>query len=103
MEHSFEFHSDKRRLYHCFFQEFHSKASFQKSLHASFIALIPKKVGVVDLKDFRLKSLVGVVHKLITKVFVNRLKTELSKTTSKSQNAFVKGRQILESILTGNE
>ena len=50
------------------FCEFHSKASFQDSLNASFIALIPKKVGVVDLKDFRPISLVGVVYKLIAKV-----------------------------------
>jgi hypothetical protein len=56
------------------FGEFYSKASFQKSLNASFIALIPKKVGAVDLKDFRPISLVGVVYKLITKVLANRLK-----------------------------
>jgi hypothetical protein len=47
------------------FGEFHSKANFQKSLNAYFIALIPKKVGAVDLKDFRPISLVGVVYKCI--------------------------------------
>ena len=43
------------------FREFYSRASFQESLNTSFIALIPKKVGVVDLKDFCPISLVGVV------------------------------------------
>jgi hypothetical protein len=85
------------------FGEFHSKASFQKSLNASFIALIPKKVGAVDLKDFRLISLVGVVYKLIAKVLVNRLKTVLGKIISETQNALVKGRQITDSVLIGNK
>jgi hypothetical protein len=85
------------------FSEFHSKASFQKSLNAYFIALIPKKVGAVDLKDFRPISLVGVVYKLIAKILANRLKMMLGKIISKTQDAFVKGRQIMDSVLIGNE
>jgi hypothetical protein len=34
------------------FRVFHSKGSFENSLNATFIALIPKKAGAVDLKDF---------------------------------------------------
>ncbi|XP_059654736.1 uncharacterized protein LOC132301504 [Cornus florida] len=41
------------------FQEFHSTGVFEKSLNASFIALIPKKGSTSDIKDFRLISLVG--------------------------------------------
>jgi hypothetical protein len=44
------------------FQEIHNKGIFEKSLNATFISLIPKKVGVVDLKDFPLISLVDVVY-----------------------------------------
>ena len=41
---------------------------FEKSLNASFLALIPKKVDVVEIKDFLPISLVGGICKIISKV-----------------------------------
>ena len=41
------------------FQNFHTQAVFEKCLNASFLALIPKKVDAVEVKDFRPISLVG--------------------------------------------
>jgi hypothetical protein len=35
------------------FLEFHVRDKFERSLHATFIALIPRRVEVVDIKDFR--------------------------------------------------
>ena len=85
------------------FKDFHTKGRFLKSFNATFIALIPKKAGAEELKDYRPISLVGIVYKLITKVLANRLKNVLEKIISKSQNAYINGRQILDSVLIANE
>ena len=44
---------------------------FEKSLNASFLALIPKKVDAVEIKDFRPINLVGGIYKIISKVLAN--------------------------------
>ena len=44
------------------FHNFHTQAVFEKSLNASFLALIPKKVDAVEVKDFRPISLVGFIR-----------------------------------------
>ena len=65
--------------------------------------LIPKKSGAKDLRDFRPISLLGGLYKLLAKVLANRLKKVVGKVVSTSQNAFVKGRQILDASLVANE
>jgi hypothetical protein len=78
------------------FHDFHASSKFEKILNATFIALIPKKIGAIVLKDFRPINLVSGVYKIIAKVITNRLKRVVEKIILKPQNAFVKGRQILD-------
>jgi hypothetical protein len=60
------------------------------------VSLISNKSRVTEVKDFR-------SYKIISKVLANRLKSVLGKIVSHSQIVFIKGRQILDSVLVANE
>ncbi|WMV44670.1 hypothetical protein MTR67_038055 [Solanum verrucosum] len=84
-------------------QNFHDQGYFEKSFNATFIALIPKKFGASELKDFRPISLIGSIYKIISKILTERLKKVMSKLVDEQQMAFIKGRQIMDAILVANE
>jgi hypothetical protein len=85
------------------FHDFHARGKSKRSLNAMFIILIPKTPEAVDLKDFPPISLVGGIYKFIAKILVKMLKMVLEKIISNSHNAFIRGRQILDLVLIGNE
>ena len=77
--------TDVMRVMH----HFHQYGAFAKSLNATFVVLIPKKAGAIEMKDFRTISLVGSMYKIISKVLANQLKGVLGGFLSQSQNAFI--------------
>ena len=85
------------------FKEFHEQKFFIKSLNHTFLVLLPKKGGAEDLGDYRPISLLGGLYKLLAKVLANRLKKVIGNVVSSDQNAFIKGRQILDASLIANE
>ncbi|KAJ9689707.1 hypothetical protein PVL29_012417 [Vitis rotundifolia] len=85
------------------FKELYEQKSFAKSLNSTFLIIIPKKGGAEDLGEFRPINLLGGLYKLMAKVLANRLKMVLDKLVSADQNAFVRGRQILDASLIANK
>ena len=59
------------------FEEFFQYCKFEKSLNATFIALIPKKNDASNIRDFRPNILVGSMYKILSKVLANRLRVVL--------------------------
>ena len=85
------------------FAEFHKYGSFEKSLNATFITLLPKVAGAEDIYKFRPISLVGSVYKILAKVLASRLRLVIGKIVGPYQHAFVAGCQILDAALVANE
>ena len=85
------------------FWEFHETGKFVWSLNTTFIVMIHIKRGAEDFKDFRLISLVSSLYKMLVKVLANRLKKVMDSLVNEAQNAFVRGRQILDASLIANK
>ncbi|WMV25609.1 hypothetical protein MTR67_018994 [Solanum verrucosum] len=81
---------------------FHAQSFFEKSFNVT-IALIPKKMGAKQLKDFRPISLIE--KHLQDSIKSSDLKAQESSFQAGgcSQLAFIKGRQIMDAILIANE
>ena len=67
-----------------FFGKVHEFGKFERSLNATFISLIRKKINAVNIWDFRPISLIGSVYKLLAKVLANRLALVLDGIVSES-------------------
>lgn len=82
---------------------FHQNCYMVRSCNASFIALVPKRKSAIELKDFRLISLISSIYKITAKLLAERLKSVIGKLISENQNAFIKQRQITDATLIANE
>jgi exonuclease III len=85
------------------FNEFHSNAKLPKGLLSYFITLIPKIPNPHVIKDFRPISLLGSVYKTVAKVLAARMGTVMGNLISNNQSAFIKGRLLVDGVLTISE
>jgi hypothetical protein len=72
-------------------------------LNFAMLTLIPKEADADVMRKFRPISLLNCIFKLFTKVITNRLALIMDKIISHNQTAFIKGRYILESVVTAHE
>ena len=83
--------------------DFYLSGLLPDGINSSFITLFPKVVGANKLKDFKPISLIGCLDKIISKLQANRLKAAMPEIIGEVQHPFIKGRQILDSVLIAIE
>lgn len=84
-------------------EEFHSSSSLPKGVCSSLVALVPNKENPQKVSDYRPISLIGNIHKIISKLLAIRLNKVIRKLISKSQSAFISNGQIMDEVLAINE
>lgn len=76
------------------------KGSLGKNVNQGLIKLIPKGGDKTLIKNWRPITLLNVSYKILVKLVARRLKKILPKIVSSTQTRFVKGRYILENLVT---
>nr|GFA85682.1 RNA-directed DNA polymerase, eukaryota [Tanacetum cinerariifolium] len=76
---------------------------FAEGCNSSFIALIPKVADARLVNDFRPISLIGCIHKVVTKILANRLSLVIVDLVLDTQSAFIANRHILDGPFNLNE
>ncbi|XP_071712589.1 uncharacterized protein [Rutidosis leptorrhynchoides] len=82
---------------------FWDKCEISNGCNASFITLVPKSSDPLELNEFRPISLIGSYYKILAKVLSNRIRKVIPNLIGIEQNAFIKGRYILDGALIANE
>ncbi|KAL0292755.1 UNVERIFIED_CONTAM: hypothetical protein Sradi_6976200 [Sesamum radiatum] len=84
-------------------QDFFVSGRLLKQINATTLTMIPKVQMPSKVSDYRPIACCNVIYKAITKVMVKRMQQVLHLIVDQSQNAFVLGRSIANSILLAQE
>lgn len=74
-----------------------------KGVNSTILALIPKKLDSLEMKDYRPIACCNVLYKVVSKILANRLKLLLPRIILDNQSAFVQGRLLMENVLLASE
>jgi hypothetical protein len=72
-------------------------------MNFSLVTLVPKEADARTLKKFRPIALTNCCFKIFSKACANRLGNCADRLISSNQTAFIRGRYILESVVTAHE
>ncbi|XP_010530574.2 PREDICTED: uncharacterized protein LOC104807150 isoform X3 [Tarenaya hassleriana] len=84
-------------------REFFVTSTLLGQLNATSITLVPKKEGAKKLSDFRPISCCNTIYKVIATILTKRLRSVAQRLVSANQNAFLKGRLMVENVLLASE
>lgn len=70
------------------------QALMSKSLNSTFLVLIPKVEGIINIRDFRSISLIGGAYKLLANVLAKKMAMVAEKVIATSQYAFVRNNRL---------
>lgn len=74
-----------------------------KAITTSFLTLISKGDNLQEIDDFIPIFLISSLYRILSKILANRIRNVMNKLVSKSQTAFLAGKQMLYDILVVNE
>ena len=74
-----------------------------RRINKNFISLVPKTQKLTSLLDFRPISFCYTMYKILVKFLVNRIKPFLESIIGTPQKGFIKGRKILDVMITTHE
>lgn len=69
------------------------------AINKAVVSLLPKKDGVVDIKDYRPVSLVHGAIKIYDKILATRLADDLPRLVGHHQSAFIRGRSMHDNFM----
>jgi hypothetical protein len=85
------------------FDDFHNGTLDLYRLNFSLVIVIPKEKEARIINKYRSISLLNYSYKIFTKVLTNRIGRVIDRLVASNQTAFIKGRFILESVVTAHE
>jgi len=85
------------------FDDFYSDKLDIFRINFAAITLVPKENDACTMNKFRPISLLNCSYNIFTKVLTNRVNLIANRLISNNQSAFIKGRYILESVVTAHE
>jgi hypothetical protein len=85
------------------FSDFYQDKLDLYKLNFALITIIPKEKDARVMSKFRSISLLNCSYKFFTKVLTNRIGVVADRLIASNQTSFIKGRYILESVVTAHE